>query len=120
MAHACVTKDCDGCVGAWTTKIIDEHYQVFPAKTFHLEIKEEKGPHDIFYCIDGTLPCSCMISTCTGSSAYCLMQKCTHGAPCTCQLKAAKATMMHYDNSGIGYENFEIISVKECFFNLTK
>ena len=48
-AHACVTKDCDGSVGAWTTKIVNEHYQVFQAKTFHLEIKEEeKGPHDIF------------------------------------------------------------------------
>ena len=48
MDHACVTKDCDGCVCAWTTKIVNLHNQVFQARTLHLEIKEENGHHYIF------------------------------------------------------------------------
>ena len=88
---ACLKQECNKCVTAWITKILDNNQNVTPINTFHVEVQEDERANDlIFKCLEGSLPCACTSNTCTGTKAFCDIQKCSTSATCICHVKNAK------------------------------
>ena len=118
--QACLIQDCSECV-TYVTEIITKDNIISSANTFHLEVqKEERGGGEIYECMEWSLPCTCTNNTCMGSQDYCKKQKCGSPGSCMCHIKSARITMAHHDKSGKYSTDFDIISVKECFFNITQ
>ena len=118
---ACLKQECNECVTAWITKLLDINQNVRPVNTFHVEVQGDKRANGlIFECLEGSLPCACTNNNCSSAKAFCDIQKCSTSAACICHVKNAKTNLIRHDETGQAISNFKIISVKECYFNITK